>query len=275
MHLSALAARSNEIQFAPVPTFGTLLQAILPFYWRLFLAVALAVTFINTRIGVEPATVERSRVLRFALAWCILPPLVFFLLSQNSGGAVFVDRYYVWCVPGFALVVCALLARLASPSRGMMMAALLLMVVMREGGRRWMTEDWRAASRYVAKMQPAKVLLYSGLIESEALTAVQTQEPYLEAPFLAYPPNIPYQVVPSDFRTEEARAWFIRQVQESPRPLVLVASRNRRPGRDGAWIATSERFKEVLATQGLECKRVWPTREKKPVEICVIEPPSR
>ena len=113
----------------------------------------------------EPVTGWRAwRVTALLLAWLLLPPLLLFFISLAK--PMYTDRYVIWIVPAFLLLLAQGIAALATLRRRLSWVAFALVVVLALwGGWRQshlpIKADMRAAAAYVeARRQPHELVMF-------------------------------------------------------------------------------------------------------------------
>lgn len=193
VQFSALTGRTLSWSFAPKPDLADLLAA-----WLHPLAIALPIlALVITRLVTRelPRTAGAPLAQRAVmLFWFLFPPLLFFLISVLTGGALMVDRYYVWSLPG-AIFLTASIAPLYSDPRARRLFARLIAL----GGLAFATgrqlardpESWGDAAALVRQHATAgssELFVVSGLVESldPAYFLHPEARAYLAAPFSYY-----------------------------------------------------------------------------------------
>ena len=169
--------------FVPLDELASSLLALyghgvstLPSPWLLapFVFLALCGVFLSARIGRQVAGPENApvpgvgkrawRLPGMLLAWLLLPPLILFLISLSK--PMIADRYVIWIVPAFLLLVAQGIAALSTFRRelGWLALALVMGVALWGGWRQSHTPikaDMRSAASYVeARRLPGELVMF-------------------------------------------------------------------------------------------------------------------
>ncbi|MCB0309583.1 MAG: glycosyltransferase family 39 protein [Bdellovibrionales bacterium] len=200
------------------------------------------------------------QVVLFLTFWACMPPLLFYLLSRTIALSIFVDRYYLWYVPGFALLLglsLDLLERKAARQLGLLIAWLLLVVV--ELGHFWHQEDWREAIRISREnvTPDTLVLAYPGLIESQDPRWLSDagKSDYLLAPFSYYPLESRKILLPLNAEASNLKKYFqefvLPQVKLHQKLVLLSLNlRTRDPLVPDRIIFAPEYYRRLLKNEG-------------------------
>lgn len=140
-----------------------------PFIFLLLCGIVFAGRVIGQAAGPDapPETTlgwHAWRITAMLLAWLLLPPLLLFLISLAK--PMQADRYVIWIVPAFLLLVAQGISALATLRPRLSWAALALVVVLAFWGGWRQTHlpikaDMRAATVYVeARRQPGELVLF-------------------------------------------------------------------------------------------------------------------
>ena len=180
-----------------MPEIRDVLDAII--YYRL--AGGIVIGLIAARLLFPDLAIRRETLLTkshgFLLSWYLGPILILLVTSLSSEAKLFVPRYYIWGVPGVAILAASILLA-AHPSCSARRVVGLLMLIAfcarrvpagdaGHGGQDWRGAMWAAQS--VMQSSKATLLLRSGFPElsingSGKLSAIE--EP-LMAPLAMYP----------------------------------------------------------------------------------------
>jgi uncharacterized membrane protein len=222
--LRSLGSNVSNLIFSSSPHFSDLLSALFPKAQMLALLTGILVALVfffkakTMPLELGGRLLLSRRVFWLSLLWWAAAPLLFFIWSRHSGNGLFVERYFLWQIPGLSLAL-ALLIGMVNPgqARTLLMAVACALLLVHELDRRWVIEDWRGAlsdadQRY--KGQPAPVLFYSGLIEAEGLSAGTSGETwaYLEAPLSAYPAAFGPYLIPANLSSGANREYLEGQI---------------------------------------------------------------
>lgn len=186
--LWSLALRATQLSVVRGASFSDLLTTLVAPASAIAVAAGVLVALVvvpRTKLRVPLDTRDAAAV----ALWAGLPFLMAFLMSRAEEMSPS-SRYLLWGAPGISLLF-ALILRALVPQRarlvGLLVASLLLLV--RESGRDWQVEDWRAAAAYLGQHRDEEpVLVASGLIEAQSpewLVAARYRE-YLTAPLQLY-----------------------------------------------------------------------------------------
>jgi hypothetical protein len=207
-HAGQLWRLRADHSFTGLPSVGDVLGAL--FYARLLagFVAGLAVSFWIWP-GFSMRTKEwftRSHL--FLLVWYLGPIFILFAISGVSEAGLFVPRYYLWGIPGLAILVASALSSI-DPLPARRAAGLVVLVAFSArqiptGPAAHGGQDWRGAlraSRVVAARSDYTLLLRSGFPERpiNGLGTKSTLDDPLMAPIAMYP-------VPG--RAEPAPCWL-------------------------------------------------------------------
>jgi len=197
------------------PDIVALARSLVPGNLLVYVLCGALVALISVT-GARPVRMSRQ-LLVTAATWHALPVLALFCLAFVTGAAFFIDRYYIWALPGTALVCAILLTSFTNQtaSRVALCVAALLMFG-RESGRHWQVEDWRGAVGVVneAGSSDTAVLVYPGLVEADIPTWLEDPKrtDYLAAPLQRYRLTQPFRVLPSQVEGAEMRNYLLDSV---------------------------------------------------------------
>jgi hypothetical protein len=149
--------------------------------------------------------VLRRRVILLTIAWWLLPPLLMFCASRVIGSTVFLDRYFFWRLPAYAILMGYVVSLLEPPrARGVVVASLALLFLGLTLVTRHLKpniEDWRGAISHINARKHSSttpLFLHAGHIESKEASsfADPTMLEILKSPLQVYPVNLPTIVTP-------------------------------------------------------------------------------
>jgi hypothetical protein len=182
---------------------------------------------------------------RLALLWFLFPVVALYAVSVFTDAKLFVSRYYIWGVPGIALLVAALLASIEPPKiRRTVALALVLVSCMRRlpvGSASHGHEDWRGGireSQLAMGTGSAALLLHVGFTESRLgpSTTPATIEDPLVSPLAAYPFSGDVFLLPS-VMDDETPQRLERLVVERllTRERIVLLARQSSPSSELWW----------------------------------------
>jgi hypothetical protein len=234
-HLLELASRSGTYTFIGMPTLRTLVKAMVIPYSPL-IAFLLALMFVRgLRVDVSK---KDLRFLTIAIFWIIAPPTFMFLISRLSGVGIFIPRYFIWQLPGFALLGAIIAGKISPQLRTLAVATCVVGALhIGDSWTPWLFENWRDASKrtqQINKSLNATVFFYSGLTETSSAEwlARPDKKDYLLAPITAYGLKDETIVLPYDTQDKKLLAYLDGQLAALENPevvLLLVREMPRRP----------------------------------------------
>jgi hypothetical protein len=240
----ALGERRAQLSFAAVPTIAALLADLVRPPAIVVFALGVALAFVaRDRDRPRVAAFQRPRLLLPLLTWCLVPPLVLFVIARTSEAQLYVARYHASALPGVALIF-AWATRLLEPARirlfvsiVLVMLALVGLTVMPPSPSQY--EDWRAALSTVRAVRPSEetlVLVRPGLVESDDPAWINDpgRRDYLLAPLAYYPVPGSVRLLPRRL-TKATEPVFEALVSEAARaPRTIVVARASAPERE--WL---------------------------------------
>ncbi len=201
---ASLLARHHELSLVSVPSTLSFLGTLFPPYIVLVLALSVVLAGLFGRISWERMPASQTRPMLASVILFLVPPFVFFLVSQISGSSFFLARYFLLYAAGMAIVFASALSCVKEVQpRPVLLLALSGLLLLREFERKWQFEDWRGA---VAEVQTLRdggkveaLLFYSGLIEGMKpwAAAGPADESYLTAPLQYYPVSFQPVLLPA------------------------------------------------------------------------------
>ncbi len=245
-HAASLWSLRAEHSFSGAPSFRDVIDALL--YYRLgpgILAGLALARWAWPEFSLRPQAWFTRRH-TFLLAWYLGPMLLLLAISVFSEARLFVPRYYLWGVPGLAILVASALSSI-KPLPARRAAGLLILMAfcirrIPSGPAAHGGEDWRGAlqaAKVVVARSDYTLLLRSGFPERpfNGLGANPTLDEPLMAPLAMYP--VPGHVELAPCWLEEADR---RRLEEIVSGLVLrragfvfVSPNNQGPPTD-AWL---------------------------------------
>ena len=206
-HAMALWSARSQHSFSGIPGLREVVDAIV--YYRLAAGLALglgAARLLYPDFSIHLRTLFTTRH-AFLLAWFLCPILLLLGISLLSDAKLLVPRYYLWGVPGIAILAASALAAVEPlPARRLAGLLVLLMFCARRipaGPAGHGGQDWRGALTVASlemRRSGATLLLRSGFPESPARVA---DDPLL-APLALYPVPGNVQIAPCGLKKEDA-----------------------------------------------------------------------
>jgi len=255
--LISLANRRAELSFALSPKLIDLVNGIISTPVALYILVGVGIGILNR------ANFDRSRFSptqwRVALIWIASGPIIFFLVSLLGSGSLWVDRYWLWQVPGVALFAGMILDSLKlGTGRKIAMICVVALMMFRESGRQWVTEGWREAVQTInQEASGSPLLVYTGLIESEKIDnfANEKTRAYLLSPLQTYPiVNHTAQPIPSASNLDYIEKNAIKDLKSSILVLALETPK---------WSGGETNLRKLMEDRGYNTeidKRFWPVK---------------
>jgi mannosyltransferase len=195
-HAMMLWRLRREHSFSGMPEIRDLLDAFV--YYRL--AGGIVIGLVVTRFLFPELAIRRPTLLTkphaFLLAWYLGPIIILLLISLFSEAKLFVPRYYIWGVPGLAILAASIISGVQpAPARRIVGLLILMTFCARRipiGDAAHGGQDWRSAmqtAQTVMQRSDATLLLRSGFPETpmEALGDGSAIEEPLMAPLAMYP----------------------------------------------------------------------------------------
>ena len=176
--LARLAANAEMYSYAGRPDRRELLEVLLPSLSVGGVLLGLLAAYLTgcaCRLS-QPLKDRDSRWL--LLCWAAGPPLMLFAVAVLTPAEVFVARYMLCAVPGFALLGGRILRAIESPATqiwvalGLTLSSLAVGAPMRRFEFTHGGEDWRGAMqavRAITSNQQIPILMNSGFVEKKAL----------------------------------------------------------------------------------------------------------
>jgi mannosyltransferase len=205
-----------EHSFSGTPSFRRVIDAL--FYYRLgagILAGLAVARWVWPDFSLRTQTwFTRSHL--FLLAWYLSPILFLLAISLVSEAKLFVPRYYLWGIPGLAMLVASALSAIDPlPARRTAGLIILLAFCTRRiptGPAAHGGQDWRGvlqAARVVVARSDDTLLLRSGFQERplKGLGTKSSLESPLMAPLAMYPVPGRAEAVPYWLENADRRRW--------------------------------------------------------------------
>ncbi len=242
LHMVDMSASGHAWQFVPRPTVLAVARAILPPVLLVCTAGALLFgLLLGSDRGRSFAVPVRTGI--WLAFWYLFPPLLMLVLSIAGPTSLFLERYYLYYTPAVALVFAALpFALKSSETRGLAIAALFALLVVREADRSWRVENWRGAAEF-ARSSDSPVLLYSGLAESKEIEWLMDarKQPYLLSPLQYYGVRTPIIGLPPPDDRAETAAYFdavLKGIIAHGKPVLFMGLEQKLRGKStvDAWV---------------------------------------
>jgi 4-amino-4-deoxy-L-arabinose transferase-like glycosyltransferase len=235
-HASHLWRYRAAHSFARTPTTDNLIDAVLPARLLALVVLGLLLTRFFSPGWVSKSFFTPTQV--FLVVWYIVPPALLWLVSRVSDAKLFVPRYYLWSVPGLAILVASLVGKINSPrARSIITVCIMAGLCHRpisSGPAAHGGEDWRGALSYAKRTLDADAvfLLQSGFVESRIDKGVQptTIDDPIVSPLAMYPAGHDVVSIPSELDNRDfQRLESIVSNAQMRRATLVAVSREPSP----------------------------------------------
>lgn len=272
MQLSHLAARRSELSFAGKPDLFLLITTAVPIPFMVYLGCAIILGLLLGKGHRLIASKDGKLSPVTLLAWCFLAPITLFVLSHLGQGSIFLPRYLVWSLLGLALIGATIHGSMQD-ARGRLVAVIVLCAlwVMRESDRRWQIEDWRGAASIVANSSIGErpvTLLYSGLIESEKIDSIESDQEYLSAPFRHYQAGGEIISIPGYLAAPKATEYLeslLKKIANSSFYLVLLDNQFKSEGKEKISVVAA--YQKFLSERGFSVSTIEANGRVKVIKV--------
>lgn len=207
----------SRYSFVTTPTMVDLATFLIPGRPLVFFLFAVILsTALGLRLNFKITNGDRYS-LAFALIAGLIPVLLLFAVSRFTETKLFLPRYVVSSIPGFALFWGWIIGRIDPPRvrRFIPIFTLCAMMLVQWTVGDWNHErdDWRGAIARAAELRVSKndsLVIYSTFVESASLDKLQDAEhrSYLLAPLAAYPPATSNIIALPFEPTEAAKSYW-------------------------------------------------------------------
>lgn len=237
VQLHALLSRRVELTFAAVPSLLAFAQSIFVPYIVVILGLGLVLIRIFTPLSFDTSSCPKKSII-LALFYFLTAPLIFYFASLiDSGFSLFVQRYFLWYSGGLAMLYAAACLCFKEKRRtSLLLPAIMLLLLLREGDRKWQIEDWHGAvqegNEIAFKEDLTTMLLYSGLIESKDSYATKDSSvlEYLSAPLQYYRTKTTVFPLPPIFEigksNENFMDWLSEKIKNEEKVLLICNKQN-------------------------------------------------
>jgi len=190
--IHSIRSRQSVLSYSGTPASFDLLFALVPQGLLISFGLALIFALFESRENTGALKlIPRGGLIRLLL-WWLAPATICFAVSRLSSSPIFIERYFSWGAPAFALLMGTAIA--SFPARradaaGAIAFAVAQLFVLHQTYRG--TEDWGSAIdelRKVESRDQLPVLAYTGLVEArDPAWLTGEHRDYLLSPFSYYP----------------------------------------------------------------------------------------
>jgi hypothetical protein len=253
----SLSNRVESLSFAKIPSLYDLLTAIFSISSLIYVIGGILFTRAIRKFNFNRDLACYGKDLLPITVWLAGAPILFFVHAHLTEHSMFVERWFLWSIPASCLIL-LIPFQLISERKNQFIAICMAIgfMIIREGERKWHIEDWKGAAKSLEQeAEDIPVILYSGLIELESLSWLETPEryDYLSAPILTYPIKqtpILANSNPYSFNGDYYKK-VIEPVISKSSALVLITLRKRIKW-DGEQFFVPELWAQQLKSAGFE-----------------------
>ena len=252
-----LYSQRMPLKVSLIPEWESLIDDLFIQTHLIYLILALILTRLFGKLSLVKEGVTLRKLLAL-LCWYVLPPVIYFLVSQHTDFSFYIERYFVWHLVAGALLIGCFVNLFEEKVRLIFVTFFCLFAFIRESDRGWAIEDWRTAGKLSNQAVQAKnmpVLLYSGLIElqNESFISNRTHWNYLSAPLAFYAPGVNAVPVPVSLNSEKWSSFVeneLSHIIESEEFLLVYLTKF--TNIQGKRTSVVELYKEYFNKLGFE-----------------------